>query len=166
MEYEMSDLSTASNLKLQNIKIDLQTRWHNDDRFTHEKITELPTLPFYFSNNTFRNKPAHSQSRFSSDNEIVNTFKQKCRDEGQYWGKTADAFWGTVETRITYDVTPKRRYRHERDYTLHVWYEQDLENEIRKAIDKVNAKYVKKFVKHVDDKIQMADPFYAWVKSK
>lgn len=162
----MSDLSTAPNLKMQNIKIDLQTRWRNDDRFTHEKFTELPTLPFYFSNNTFRHKPAYSQSRFASDNEIVNTFKQKCRDEGYYWGKTADAFWGTVETRITYDVTPKKRYRNERDYALNVWYEQDLENEIRKAIDKVNAKYVKKFVKHVDDKIQMADPFYAWVKSK
>jgi len=162
----MSDLSTAPNLNLQYIKVDLQTRWRNDERFTHEKITQLPTLPFYFSNNTFRHKPKNSQSGFSSDDEIVNTFKQKCRDEGHYWGKTADAFWGTVETRITYDVTPKRRYRHERTYALNVWYEQELEAEIRKAIDKVNAKYVKKFVNHIDNKIQMADPFYAWVKNE
>ncbi len=162
----MCDLITASNLKLQNIKIDLQTKGSYDDRFTHEKITELPTLPFYFSNNTFRHKPTHSQSRFSSNDEIVNTFKQKCRDEGNYWGKTADAFWGTVETRITYHTTTKRRIRDEREHSLHIWYEQDLENEIRKAIDKVNAKYVKKFVNHIDNKIQMADPFYAWVKSK
>jgi hypothetical protein len=105
--------------------------------------------------------------RFYSADNLVQIFKQRLRDGGTYWGKTADAFWGTVETRVTYYGTKQgRRIRNTREYALHVHYEEDLENEIRNAIEKVNAKYQKRFVKYIDDQIQMADPFYAWVKNE
>jgi hypothetical protein len=162
----MSDLSTAHTLKLQNIKLDLQTKCYNDDRFTHEKITDLPVLNYYFTNNKSPRKLASESGRFDSNDNLVQVFKQRSRDEGTYWGKTADAFWGTVETRVTYHkTTTGRRIRNEREYALHIHYELDLENEIRSAIEKVNAKYQKRFVKHIDDQIQNADPFYAWVKN-
>jgi hypothetical protein len=80
----------------------------------------------------------------------------------------AGDFWQTRETRKKYEKlkSGRRVLSREHEYTLNVWYEQDLEDEIRNAIAKVEAKYQKKFVKHIDDKIQMADKFYAFVKSK
>jgi hypothetical protein len=161
----MADLTTNP-VEMQYIKLDLQTKWRIDDRFTHEKLTTTPTLKFYFNDNKSPHRSANSISRFNSKDEIVNVAKKQCREEDYYWGETANNFWDTVETRVTYDVTPKRRYRKERTYHLNVWYEQELEAAIRKAIAGVEAKYQKKFVKHIDDKIQMADKFYAFVKSK
>ena len=154
-------------VKFNNLKLDLQTRWRTDDRFTHEKIDQVPTLKFYFSDSLFsphRDKTAIS--RFSSKDEIVNVAKKQCRaNNGVGWYSMADDFWDTVETRVSYDIGPKKRYRRERTYCLNVWYEQELEAEIRNAIAKVEAKYQKRFVKYIDNKIQLADPLYAFVKN-
>jgi len=163
----MSDL-TSNPVKFGNLKLDLQTRWRFDERFTHEKIDQIPTLKFYFNDNKSPHRSALTISRFSSKNEIVTQFKQQCRDNSSHWGEAADDFWQTRETRKKYETTKagRRVLSREREYTLNVWYEQDLEDEIRSAIAKVQAKYQKKFVKHIDDKIQMADKLYAFVKSK
>ena len=81
---------------------------------------------------------------------------------------TSEDFWQVRETRKKYETlkSGRRVLARENNFTLNIWYEQDLEDEIRNAIARVEAKYQKKFVKHIDDKIQMADPFYAFVKSK
>jgi hypothetical protein len=163
----MADLTTDP-VKFNNFKLDLQTKWHSDDRFTHEKLTNTPTLKYYFTNNTHPHRSANTVSRFSSQDEIVTQFKQQCRDKSTYWGRAAEDFWQVRETRKKYETlkSGRRVLARENEYTLNTWYEQDLEDEIRKAIARVEAKYQKKFVKHIDDKIQMADPLYAFVKSK
>jgi DNA-dependent RNA polymerase auxiliary subunit epsilon len=160
----MNDI-TSNPVELQCIKLDLKTRWPGSPRFTHEKLTNAPELEWNYSNNSSRHLNPNTISRFASDDDIVKLSKKQNSPKNYNWNLTADEFWQVRETRVTYDVTPKRRYRRERTYTLLNWYEQDLENEIRNAIAKVEAKYQKKFVKHIDDKIQSADPFYAWVKN-
>ena len=154
-----------------NLKLDLQTRWRLDDRFTHEKIDQTPKLRFYFTDSHGHADHATARSHFSSKDEIVKQSRMQHRDAGndESWYSMPDDFWSTIETRVTYDRGPKpsyRRYRRERTYSLNVWYEQELETAIRSAIDKVESKYQKKFVKHIDNKIQMADKLYAFVKSK
>jgi hypothetical protein len=162
----MSDF-TSDPVKFNNLKLDLQTKWRNDDRFTHEKITQVPTLKFYFNDNKSPHRSALTISRHSSQSEIVNESKRQCRANNDVsWYSMGDDFWSTIETRVSYDIGPKKRYRRERTYALNVWYEQELEAEIRSAIAKVEAKYQKKFVKHIDDKIQMADKLYAFVKNQ
>jgi len=154
----------SSPVKFTKLKLDLQTRWRNDDRFTHEKIDQVPSLKFYFSD-SFSAREKTSISGYSSKDEIVGVAKQSRVNNGDGWYSMGDDFWSTIETRVSYDIGPKKRYRRERTYALNVWYEHELEAEIRSAIAKVEAKYQKKFVKHIDNKIQMADPFYAFVKN-
>ena len=155
----------SSPVKFTNLKLDLQTRWRTDDRFTHEKLDQVPSLKFYFSD-SFSAREKTSISRYSSTDEIVGVARQQSRTGNDTkWYSMGDDFWSTIETRVSYDIGPKKRYRRERTYALNVWYEHELEAEIRSAIAKVEAKYQKKFVKHIDNKIQRSDPFYAFVKN-
>jgi hypothetical protein len=161
----MADLTTQRGRELLNIKFDLKTKWYNDSRFTHDKFTELPVLNYHWTNSSYSRKTADDVGRFDSKDDVVQLFKTQLRDGGTYWGEAGRDFWDQKETRVTYHkTTAGRRIRSESAHTRQHWYEQDLEDEIRGAIEKVRVKYQKQFVRHIDDKIQMADKFYAFCR--
>lgn len=169
--------------ELDTIQLDLKTRSHWESRFTHNKITQLPTLSFYFTDNN-RSKSNHNRasevSKFARTDPLVEKFRQYSMSELKTnWLYTNENFWEQMETRTSYDRVLQhnrsqpgvkkvtyRRFKRTQTLSQKDWYEKELSDAIHEAITKVNDKYNAKFVKQVDDAIQMMDPLTAFVNGK